>query len=172
MIKFDGWILFFDISVKHAVLPLHQTTCCQHLNCSKLLRQRWWMLMLSSPLLQRLHMTLISSNMMTWRALFDPSLYCPPCEDFLLPGPWAPICHAISVSPLLLGRTLSYRPSGCAGVPSSFTSQAQQLNAETKRKLLAKAEGLVTEVQDELSTIRMEMGLLQKRVSDGNLWDF
>lgn len=69
-------------------------------------------------------------------------------------------------------RTLSYRPSGCAGVPSSFTSQAQQLIAETKRKLLAKAEGLVTEVQHELSTIRVEMGLLQKKVADGNLWDF
>lgn len=60
-------------------------------------------------------------------------------------------------------QTLSYHPSECGGVPSSFTSQAQ---------LLAKAEGMVTEVQDELLTIRVETGLLQKKVAGGNLWDF
>lgn len=50
--------------------------------------------MLSSPLLQRLHMTLISSNMMTWRALFDPSLFCSPCEERW----WFSVSRALSTN--------------------------------------------------------------------------
>lgn len=127
-----------------------------------------------STLLQHLHMTLTSLNMMTWTTLVDPSLFCPPCEErwwFSASGALSTnlSCHqcfttaagSIQHEPYHIGHQEVWGSL----LPLPANSLLQKLNADCSPK--AWRPGYWSTGW----TIRVEMGLLQKKVADGNLWD-